>query len=300
MEHKQKIVKLSQCPICGKSDFGFYLKTKDYFLTQEVFTLDKCNHCNFVFTNPIPGISELSKYYDSPDYLSHTADSFSFTGQVYKLFRNANIKNKFKIISNRAKGKSILDIGCGTGELLNYFQQKGWDVRGVEPNKSARYFASKNYNLDVFDENKIDHYEKNSFDVISMWHVLEHVPDLNSRMNQLKNLIKNDGLIIIALPNLNSPDAVKYGSHWAGLDVPRHLYHFTEDTFQVLLKKHNMELIESLPMKFDAYYVSLLSEKYLGKKIPYLPAFMNGLQSNLLAQKANNYSSMIFVVKPNP
>ena len=296
---KKKIIELNECPACGKSDFAPFLKTKDYFLTQEEFQLDKCKQCGFVFTNPIPALSELPKYYDSPDYLSHTANSFSFTGEVYKLFRNANIKNKYNLVNQKAKGKSILDIGCGTGELLNYFQQKGWSVQGVEPNKSARSFASKNYNLSVSDENELDLFEKNSFDVISMWHVLEHVPNLNSRMNQLSSLIKKDGLIVIALPNLDSPDAVKYGPHWAGLDVPRHLYHFTEDSFRVLLEKHDMELIESIPMKFDAYYVSLLSEKYLGKKVPYFPAFINGLQSNFAAKKNNNYSSMIFVVKPN-
>jgi len=294
-----KTEKVSNCPVCGRSEFSLFLKTKDYFFTQNDFSVDQCHNCGFVFTNPIPVLSELAKYYDSPDYLSHTADSFSFTGQVYKLFRNVNIKKKFKLISKRAEGKAILDIGCGTGELLNYFKQKGWNTTGVEPNQSARSFASTNYNIGVFDENELDNFEENSFDVISLWHVLEHVPDLNGRMDQLNRLLKKDGLLIIALPNLDSPDAVKYGEHWAGLDVPRHLYHFTEKTFQMLANKHNMELTESVPMKFDAYYVSLLSEQYLKKKIPYLPAFVNGLQSNLHARKDNNYSSMIFVVKPN-
>jgi len=295
----QNNINIKQCPVCGNDEFSLFLKTKDFFLTGEDFKLDKCTHCGFVFTNPIPKLTELSKYYDSPDYLSHTASSFSFTSQVYKLFRNANIKNKFKLVNSHAKGKTILDIGCGTGELLHYFQQKGWDVSGVEPNQSARKFASGNYKISVFNEDELNNFEKSGFDVISMWHVLEHVPDLNSRMDQLSKLIKKDGLIIIALPNLDSPDAVKYESYWAGLDVPRHLYHFTKDTLQRLLKQHNMELIESVPMKFDAYYVSLLSEKYLGKKIPYLPAFINGMRSNLQAKKSNNYSSMIYVIKPN-
>lgn len=296
---KPSIKTIKKCPICEKSDFSLFLKTKDYFLTQEAFSVDQCRNCGFVFTNPIPGPSELAKYYESPDYLSHTANTFSFIGQVYKLFRNANIKSKFKIVNNKSKEKTILDIGCGTGELLNYFKKKGWDVLGVEPNNSARSFASKKYSIAVYDENELNKFKENSFDVISMWHVLEHVPDLNGRMNQLKKLLKKDGLLVIALPNLDSPDAVKYGSKWAGLDVPRHLYHFTKDTFELLLKAHKMELLKSIPMKFDAYYVSLLSEKYLGKKIPYFPAFLNGLRSNLRARKDNNYSSMIYVIRPN-
>lgn len=290
---------IKECPVCGKNDFSLFLNTQDYFLTQEEFTIDKCLSCGFVFTNPIPIESELSKYYDSPDYLSHTANKTSLTGEIYKMFRSVNIKNKYKLVSSYTKGKSILDIGCGTGELLNFFKQKGWDVQGVEPNQSARAFASRRYNIDVFNENELDKFEENSFNVISMWHVLEHVPDLDDRMKQLNKLVKKDGLILIALPNLNSPDAVKYGKQWAGLDVPRHLYHFTKHTLQVLLKRHKMELIDSIPMKFDAYYVSLLSEKYLKHSLPFIPAFVNGLQSNLKARRDNNYSSMIFVIRPS-
>lgn len=297
MKHDLKTIQ--NCPVCGNNSFSTFLKTRDYFLTQTTFTLDQCNECGFVFTNPVPLLADLPKYYDSPDYLSHTADTFSLTGQVYKMFRKANIKNKYKLVNRYKQGKSLLDIGCGTGELLNHFNKMGWNVNGIEPNSSARSFAVKNYNIPVFAENGLDKFDKESFDVISMWHVLEHVPDLNGRMIQLKKLVKNDGLLIIALPNLNSPDAIKYGPHWAGLDVPRHLYHFTKDTFQTLLQKHNMELLESVPMKFDAFYVSLLSEKYLRKGIPYVPAFISGLKSNAHARKNNNYSSMIFVVKPN-
>ena len=297
MEPEVKDSLIKKCPICGSNKFSVFLKTKDYFLTQEEFTLDQCDQCGFVFTNPIPALHELEKYYDSPDYLSHTANKPSFTGTVYKLFRNANIKKKFKLVDHYANGKNLLDIGCGTGELLSHFKNKGWNVKGVEPNQSARKFASQNYNIAVFDEIELDNFKAESFDVISMWHVLEHVPDLNKRMVQLRRLVKKEGLIVIALPNLASPDAQKYRSHWAGLDVPRHLYHFTKTTFSLLLKKHKMELLKSIPMKFDAFYVSLLSEKYLGKKIPYLPAFINGLQSNTAARKENNYSSMIFVVK---
>jgi len=296
---KPKLNTLNNCPVCGKQNFLPYLKTKDYFLTGEEFSLVQCKDCGFVFTNPIPKLSELSKYYDSPDYLSHTANSFSFTAEIYKLFRNANIRKKFKLVQSYAKGKNILDIGCGTGELLHYFNEQGWDTLGVEPNSSARDFANKTYQLQVLEESEINTITESSFDVISMWHVLEHVPDLNSRMKQLKQILKKDGLLIIALPNLDSPDAKKYGAHWAGLDVPRHLYHFTESSFKTLLGKHNMQLVEAVPMKFDAFYVSLLSEKYRKHKLPYLPAMISGLQSNLQARKQNSFSSMIFVVRPN-
>lgn len=286
-----------KCPVCGHEEFTLFLKTRDFFLTQEEFSLDQCSTCNFVFTNPIPTLSSLSKYYDSPDYLSHTANSYSIKGEIYKIFRRINIKKKFKYVDHLAKGKSILDIGCGTGELLNYFQKMGWDTMGIEPNPSARTFAKKSYQLQIYDEESLSNLKENSFNVISMWHVLEHVPDLSGRMEQVKRLLQKDGLLLIALPNLDSPDAIKYGPHWAGLDVPRHLYHFTQETFEVLLKAHNMELIRSIPMKFDAYYVSLLSENYLKKSLAFIPALLNGFRSNFRARKENNYSSMIFVIK---
>lgn len=297
MEPTIQLNTFTKCPVCGNTNISLFLKTRDYFLTQEEFSIDQCNSCGFVFTNPTPALSVLSKYYDSPDYLSHTANSFSIKGEVYKLFRRINIKKKFRLVDQLAKGKSILDIGCGTGELLNYFMKMGWDTKGIEPNPSARKFAKNSYELEAFDEDSLENFKKSSFDVISMWHVLEHVPDLHGRMKQAKNLLKKDGLLVIALPNLDSPDAVKYGPHWAGLDVPRHLYHFTQDTFEVLLEAHNMELIKSIPMKFDAYYVSLLSETYLKKSLAFIPAFVNGLRSNFRARRDNNYSSMIFVVK---
>lgn len=297
MEPNSQLHTISNCPVCGNMELSLYLKTRDYFLTQEEFSLDQCSSCGFIFTNPIPALSTLSKYYESPDYLSHTANSFSIKGEIYKLFRSLNIRKKFKLVNQLAKGKTILDIGCGTGELLSYFKKMGWDTMGIEPNPSARKFAKNTYQLEVFEEENLDKLKENSFDVISMWHVLEHVPDLQGRIEQVKNLLRKDGLLIIALPNIESPDAVKYGTHWAGLDVPRHLYHFAKDTVKVLLEAHNMELIESIPMKYDAYYVSLLSEQYLKKSLAFVPAFLNGLHSNRQARKDNNYSSMIFVVK---
>lgn len=295
MEQQPK-THIKSCPICESTGFKTYLQTKDYFLTQEDFKIVQCKQCEFIFTNPIPSIDDLSKYYDSPDYLSHTVNK-SVTGFIYDSLRNLNIKKKYRLISSLSDGNKILDIGQGTGEFLNYFKQKGWETLGVEPNKSARKFAIDNYQLKVFDENELDKLEENSFDVITLWHVLEHVPDLNSRIIQIKKLIKTNGSVVIALPNIESPDATKYGEYWAGLDVPRHLYHFSEDSIKNLLDKYDMNLVSSHPMKFDAYYVSLLSEKYMKAKLPYVPAFINGFRSNLSAREKNNYSSMIFVAK---
>lgn len=297
MKQNTEKVELMTCPVCGKANFRHFLSTKDYFLTNEKFNLDKCNHCDHVFTNPIPTLSTLSKYYDSPDYLSHTAAKWSITSSVYKLLRNQNIKNKYDLVKSFKQGNSILDIGQGTGELLNYFKQKGWDVKGVEPNERAREFATTNYGTEVFDEPMLDKFEANRFDVISLWHVMEHVHDLGKRLKQITRLLDQNGYLFVAVPNIESPDSVKYGEKWAGLDVPRHLSHFTKKSMEYLLNMHDFKLIKMVPMKFDAYYVSLLSEKYLKNKLAILSAFSNGYRSNREAKRENNYSSMIFVAK---
>lgn len=295
VEQSKILNMVSRCQICSGEKFTTYISTKDYFYTQEEFTLSQCEQCGFVFTNPIP--EDITKYYDTPDYLSHNTGDNGIMGKVYSSLRNINIKRKYKLVSNYCHKGNFLDIGCGTGELLNFFNKNDWNVTGIEPNISARDFAKNSYNINVFSEDELNQLEPESFDTISMWHVLEHVPDLNKRLSQISKLLKKDGTIFIALPNLSSPDAVKYGKYWSALDVPRHLYHFTQNTFEQLIANHKMQLIHAEPMKFDSYYVSMLSEKYLKNSL-YIPAaIINGFLSNMRARKNNNYSSMIFVVK---
>ena len=291
----QKII--AKCPVCSGKDIIPYINTKDFFFTQEVFSLTQCRGCNFVFTNPVP--DNISKYYETTDYLSHNTGDNGLLGRLYSTLRNINIKRKYQLVSKYNSIGNFLDIGCGTGELLSFFKRHDWNVTGIEPNSTAREFAKSNYSIDVFDENKLDELMPSSFDVISMWHVLEHIPDLHARLSQVSKLLKKDGTIFIALPNLDSPDSKKYRDYWSALDVPRHLYHFTQNTFEHLISNHNMKLVHAEPMKFDSYYVSMLSEKYLKNSL-YLPAaIISGFMSNIKAKKDNSYSSMIFVVKKN-
>ena len=297
MEQIAKQIKLSNCPVCKKSNFKAFLETRDYFFTKEKFELVQCTDCDFVFTNPVPAPEQLSKYYDSPDYLSHTANNKSLSAFIYDSLRSINLKNKYDLVSSFKNSGKVLDIGQGTGEFLNYLKKKHWEVTGIEPNESARKFAKQHYKIDVFAEEKIETLPEKSFDLVTLWHVLEHVPDLHGRMNDILRLIKKDGILIIAVPNLNAPDFSFYKEKWAALDVPRHLYHFTEATMQTLLNQFGFEVLNTFPLKMDAYYVSLLSERYRKNKIPYLKAALNGYRSNRAARKSNNYSSMVFVAQ---
>ncbi|MBE0649448.1 MAG: class I SAM-dependent methyltransferase [Bacteroidales bacterium] len=289
------MVKIENCPVCGSHNFSEFLELNDFFLTQEPFVLQKCQSCGFVFTNPRPDDKSLSRYYESPDYLSHHSDGFSILNLVYQSLRRINIKSKFSKTEQYVSRGSLLDIGCGTGELLNYFQNKKWNVKGIEPSESARKFAIEKYGLDIQDEPGLKSLAEQTFDVVTMWHVLEHVANLNDRIEVIFKLLKKSGYLIIALPNMNSWDAKHYGKYWAAYDVPRHLHHFSKSTITALVEKHQFRFRESIPMKMDAYFISMLSEKYLKKNNPYLSALKNGVRSNAKAKKSGEYSSLIYV-----
>ena len=287
----------STCPICGANQREQVMQTTDYFLTREHFTLEKCQSCGVIFTHPRPNKEALGKYYETKNYLSHNAGNNGITGKIYQFFRRKNIAYKYQLIAAEIPKGKILDIGCGTGELLHYFKGKGWSCTGIEPNGSAREFAKTHYQLSIGEEKDLEKLEEHSFDVITLWHVLEHVPEVNQRMKTIKRLLKKNGLLVIALPNPASYDAQHYAQYWAGYDVPRHLFHFTPEAFKNLSKAHALKIIRVAPLKLDAFYVSYLSEKYKDNNLPLVRATIPGCRSNKKAKKTGNYSSLIYLLK---
>jgi SAM-dependent methyltransferase len=292
--------KLSACPICEHETLNANMLITDHFLSREDFSLVQCANCGFVFTNPRPHKNKLGGYYESEDYFSHSKKKKGLITFLYDAVKNYSLQKKFKLISKHKNSGRILDIGCATGEFLNHFKKQGWETLGIEPAEQPREFAIKNYGLEVLPEASIHNLQNDSLDVITMWHVLEHVPDLNARIEQIKKLLKPDGLLVIALPNYLSWDAQFYKEFWAGYDVPRHLYHFSPDSVSRLLQKFDFKVFDQVPLKFDAFYVSLLSEKYKSGKLNYINAFLNGLKSNRAARKSGNqYSSLIYLAENN-
>ncbi|WP_188049263.1 bifunctional 2-polyprenyl-6-hydroxyphenol methylase/3-demethylubiquinol 3-O-methyltransferase UbiG [Flavobacterium sp. GP15] len=278
--------------ISGKKHF---LSVKDYSVSQEDFDLYYDEKLDMLITHPQPSLENLGKYYESVDYISHTDSKRSLFEKCYHFIKSIALKNKLNLINSvqPAKG-SILDIGAGTGDFLSFVQQEGWQAIGVEPSEKAKAIAKKKGVS--FVGNTIE-LENNSFDVISMWHVLEHVPDLDSQIKELKRLLKPNGTLIIAVPNFKSFDAKHYGKFWAAFDVPIHFWHFSKTAIKLLFEQEEMKLVKTLPMKFDSYYVSLLSEKYKNDKMNFIKAFIIGLQSNWKAKKNFEYSSHIYVLK---
>ena len=292
------MMRVNECPVCGNKSVNKFLELEDYFLSKESFEISLCAECGFKFTNPVPRETDLPKYYESDDYISHSNTSKGFVNKIYQLVRNHSIKQKAGIATHKINNGEALDIGCGTGDFLNELSRRGWKVKGIEPNKTARNNAINNFGLDVSDEQQLFKFGANGFDVITMWHVLEHVYNLDKHLSQIKKILRKDGRLIIALPNADSMDANIYKNYWAAYDVPRHLHHFNQASFKKLMERYEFEIIKIKPMIFDSFYISMLSEKYKSGKINYLNAFFNGLKTDvygLLNKKY--YSSLIYVLK---
>lgn len=272
-----------------------FLTIKDHSVSKETFELFRDETLDLVYTHPQPKENALPKYYESEDYISHTDGKRSLFEKAYHFVKNIALKNKLNLINNIQKSKgSLLDIGAGTGEFLFVAKENGWNCVGVEPSEKAKAIALKK---GVSFSETTNLLEDHSFDVITMWHVLEHVPNIEDQIRELKRLLKPNGTILIAVPNFNSYDAKQYGVFWAAYDVPRHLWHFSKTAIKLLFQKQNLHLEKVLPMKFDAFYVSLLSEKYKSGKMNFVKAFIIGLQSNIRAKQTLEYSSHIYIIK---
>ncbi len=290
--------KLESCPLCGRHELKNKLICKDYLVSEESFAINECAYCSHRITNPRPVIQELDKYYESEDYISHTGKTKNLINSLYKLARTITLRSKLSLITKYSEPARVLDMGCGTGEFLALLQKNDWEVYGIENNPKAMKKAESLLNIELYDDlNKLD--PKENFEVITLWHVLEHIPDIHATMNQLKKHLDRKGTLFIALPNYNSFDALKYKEFWAGYDVPRHLHHFSQESFKFLCKQHELKLKKIIPMKLDAFYISLLSEKYKKNRIlKYINFIVTGLKSNTYARKHNkNYSSLIYVLK---
>lgn len=290
-------IKKDTCPVCGSMDIKNFIICKDHFLSGESFAINECNECTFRFTNPRPLDSELEKYYDSENYISHTIQSKNLIHFIYKIIRSYTLKQKLKLINSLSENKHILDVGCGTGEFLNVCKQNGWNSTGVEVNEKARKSARQKFNLTLH-ENLFELKTEGVFNIITLWHVFEHLPDIHKTLAHLKSLLNTKGYLVMALPNHKSYDAIKYESDWAGYDVPRHLSHFNQKSLKTLAKMHDLKLKNVLPMKMDAFYISLLSEKYRTNRNRYFNSFITGLKSNSYAKNNHlEYSSLIYILK---
>lgn len=292
------MIELKECPFCKEKKLTNKITCKDYSTSKETFNIVSCETCEILFTNPRPFDEDLKKYYASENYISHTNQKKGLFNWLYQNIRKYTVWRKVSLLKKTTLKKNHLDIGCGTGEFLYKCKKEGFSVAGVEPSELARSQAIKNFNLNVSSDAKLKQFKDESFGSISMWHVLEHIPNIEDTMQNLNRIVTKNGYIIIAVPNHKSWDASYYKKYWAAWDVPIHLWHFSKTAIEKMFNRHGFSLIKTKGMVFDAFYVSLLSEEFKFGKKNFIKSFLIGLYSNLIACfSERGHSSCVYIFK---
>jgi len=294
-----KRIHYNHCPVCESTALKNVLQVKDYTVSGELFFVTECKSCSVRFTQDVPDENSIGSYYKSEDYISHTNTAKGIINKLYHLIRKKTIAGKRKLIEKNTGMKSgtILDTGSGIGSFVNEMKQHGWEVTGLEPDADARKVAKDKNDLELADISHFYRLPAGRFDVITLWHVLEHVHNLSGYIQQLKKLLHDKGKLFIAIPNYTSADAKVYSEYWAAYDVPRHLYHFSPRSMQILMERNGLKVLKHKPMWYDSFYISLLSSKYKSGKTNWTAALWNGFRSNIHAfGDKKKCSSLIYVI----
>ena len=300
--HLQRHAEMTEkrsCLVCGSTDHSALFTTRDYLVSGESFPVKKCNACGFVFTASPPHEKDISKYYISEDYISHSDKKQNLTDHIYHLARNVMLRKKHSLVlkvSGRKTGV-LLDIGSGTGYFADFMSRKGWSTTGVEISESARQYSISRFGIKVVPPSEISGIKDGSVDCVTLWHVLEHLYDPDLWMREIKRVLKDDGKCILALPNIKSADADWFGNEWAALDVPRHLWHFSHETLTRFVHRHGLVCSEIRSMPLDVFYISTLSYKNRGCRFSLLRGIATGAfltVRNLFSK--NRASSQIYII----
>lgn len=291
---------INACPLCGGTHLKRVMTCTDFYASGEQFDVFSCEDCGFTFTQDVPVEAEIGRYYETPDYISHSDTKKGAMNTLYHQVRKYMLGRKARLVAKESHRKSgrLLDIGTGTGYFAATMAQRGWKVEAIEKNEQARAFAKQHFGLEVMNEEALQELEPGSFDVITLWHVMEHLEHLDRTWERLYELLSDRGKLIVAVPNCSSYDAEKYREYWAAYDVPRHLWHFTPVTIQQWASKHGFVMAARHPMPFDAFYVSILSEKHRKNSFPFIKGMYTGTLAwfSALGRKERS-SSMIYVFR---
>lgn len=284
-----------KCPVCDGDEFIQRLSVVDRSISREKFTVRSCRQCGFCHTHPQPDEHSIGRYYASDEYISHSESRKGIINKLYGFLQKSNLRYKHRLVSKVVPRGTWLDYGAGAGAFMHYCKGQGTDIMGLEPNEPSRKKAAEK-GLEIYPPSHIASLSENTYAAITMWHVLEHVHKLHGLLDQAGRVLKPDGLLIIAVPNQLSYDAHHYKEFWAAYDVPRHLWHFREKDVQSLTEPHGFQFLSKHPLKLDAFYVSMLSEKYMKGML--LRGIWIGLRSNFHARFSGYpYSSEVYVFK---
>lgn len=293
-------IKYGHCPVCKSGRVEYKLAAKDHTVSKEMFEIWECTDCTVRFTQDIPSAEEIGKYYQSKEYVSHSNTKKGIVNRLYHQVRSFTLRSKRKMIRRFTDLKTgiLLDVGAGTGAFVAVMQKSGWNIRGLEPDETARRIAKDEFNVTLDLPSALHEQPTGHYDAITMWHVLEHVHELHGYLNTFQKILKERGTLFIAVPNYTSYDAGIYNEHWAAYDVPRHLYHFSPHSMDILVEQHGMQVVAQKRMLFDSFYVSMLSEQYRNGYSNLFTAFWNGWCSNWKTLgDISKCSSVVYVIR---
>jgi 2-polyprenyl-3-methyl-5-hydroxy-6-metoxy-1,4-benzoquinol methylase len=289
-----------QCPLCSSEIISVHFTCTDHFISKEAFPVARCGSCGFLFTQDYPDENEIYRYYESAEYISHSDTSEGIVNKVYHLIRRVMLLKKRGIIEKTTglNHGALLDIGSGTGHFASMMKKSGWLVTGIEINEKARTSSASNFDLQIIGPDQISGLNPASFDCITLWHVLEHFYDPNKYISDILTLLKPGGVCLVALPNSSSCDAKHYGNYWAAFDVPRHLWHFDPYSFSLFSRRSELKVERQLILPFDVFYISSLSEKYKGSRLPFIKGIAKSMWFSLLTVfNRNRSSSVIYILR---
>ena len=294
------VITHDKCPLCKSSAIKKRFACVDEFATGEQFDIFECTACGLAFTQNVPDEKEIDRYYESPAYISHSNTSKGLVNRVYHIVRRIMLQKKARKVEKLTglKNGRLLDYGAGTGYFARLMEKRGWSVTAIEKNGKARELALKEFGFEMQSVEALSTIKDKGLDVVTMWHVMEHIQEPDSMWDELRRILADNGVAIVALPNSISYDAFKYREHWAAYDVPRHLWHFTPDTIAQWGSKHGFTLEKQYTMPFDGFYISMLSEQYKGSRLHTIRGFWNGFKGWMAqCRRSSASSSIIYVFK---
>ncbi len=295
----EKIIHYQHCPLCASKNIGLNLAIKDYSISQEAFEIYECADCSFHFTQNVPSPASITPYYKSDAYISHNQNKEGLVHKIYHYARTLMLNRKKRLIQKLTKGNRLLDVGSGIGYFLGYMYQHGYEVEGIEIDEDARRATKNNFGIEVAQPAALLNEEPTrQVDIVTMWHVLEHLHDMNAYMTSIHKKMKKEAFLLIAVPNHTSYDAQYYGKYWAAYDVPRHLWHFSPKTIARLAHQTGFEVIDQKRLPLDPFYNSFFSERHKSNKLSFIFGAIIGLISYLVSIiNPSRTSSPVYILK---
>lgn len=271
------------CPACGIASLrqAFNATPLDYSL-KERFDILVCERCGHGITMTESAQHEMPLHeggsYDTSEKLWH---------RLASPFLRLLERNKMKYLGPKPEGARLLEVGCGKGRFLEVAVDAGYSVHGLEPSKRSYSFARTRLGDKVLCMNLEDLGEEvGQFDFIVLWHVLEHINDIDAVLDKIKTLLYPAGKVLIAVPNFKSFQARIGRSNWYGLDPPRHLHHFSPQSIEKILKRHNLRIERFF---FNSFYLD-----YVGELITYLNVILpdKNVIPNILKYNHNYFNAV--------